>query len=283
VPAIRTRFRVVRDPIGVAQDAMTSRDIELDAAATLLIAAHRALRPRPKLPAACAPKNLLEAYTIQDRFVAMLGRPAGYKLGYVNPAVQQSLGITSPVFGRLIAGRVHASAAALPAAGFATRVVETEFGFRMARALPARATPYALDEVAAAVGAVLPSFEIIDSRFEEWRKLSPLEAIADNVLHSHWVHGAERTDFRALELAKLEVVTRVNGAEATRGVGANVLGSPLHALHWLANRLSQMGRGLGAGDLVTTGCVTDILELAPGDSAEADFGPLGSVRVDFAS
>ena len=267
----------------MAKGGMASRDIELDAAATLLIAAHRALRPRPKLPAACAPKNLLEAYTVQDRFVAMLGTPAGYKLGYVNPAVQQSLGITEPVFGRLIAERVHRSPASLPAASFATRVIETEFGFRMARALPARPAPYSLEEVTAAVGAALPALEIVDSRFEEWRKLTALEAIADDVLHSHWVHGAELADFRALDLAAQEVVTRVNGVEATRGVGANVLGSPLHALHWLANGLSQMGRGLAAGDLITTGCVTDILELAPGDSAEADFGPLGSVRVDFPS
>jgi 2-keto-4-pentenoate hydratase len=108
-----------------------------------------------------------------------------------------------------------------------------------------------------------------------------VEAVADNVLHSHWVHGVELANFRALDLAGIEVVTRVNGKEATRGRGANVLGSPLAALHWLANALAQMGRGLAAGDLVTTGCCTDIVLLAPGDSARADFGPLGGVRVDF--
>lgn len=256
-------------------------EVELDSAAILLIAAHRALRPRPKLPAACAPSNLLEAYAIQERFVEFLGKPVGYKLGYTNAAVQQSLGVTSPVIGRLLAGRVHPSPARLPAADFATRIVETEFGFRMARALPARAQPYSQEEVTAAIGTAMPAFEIIDSRFADWRKLSPLEAIADNVLHSHWVHGPELTDFRSLDLASLDVVTRVNGVEATRGRGANVLGSPLAALHWLANALAQMGRGLAAGDWVTTGCCTDILELAPGDAATGEFGPLGSVRVEF--
>jgi 2-keto-4-pentenoate hydratase len=265
----------------MAKRGMPLSPSELDAAAALLLAAHRALRPRPKLPNACAPANLLEAYAVQDRFVARLGRPAGYKIGYTNVTLQQSLGISSPVFGRLIAGRIWPSPAALPAASFATRVVETEFGFRMARVLPPRAAPYSLDEVTAAVGAALPAFEIVDSRFEEWRKLTPLEAIADNVLHSHWVHGAELAAFQRLDLASIEVVTRVNGREATRGRGANVLGSPLQSLHWLANALVQMGRGLAAGDLVTTGCCTDIVELAPGDSATADFGALGSVRVDF--
>ncbi len=265
----------------MAKGDMPLADAELDAAAALLLAAHRALRPRPRLPAACTPTNLPDAYTIQDRFVARLGRPVGYKIGYTNVALQQSLGIGAPVFGRLIEGRVWPSPAALPAAQFATRVVETEFGFRMARPLPPRAAPHGFDAVTGAVGAVLPSFEIVDSRFEEWRKLGPFEAIADNVLHSHWVHGPEVAAFPALDLASIDVVTRVNGVERTRGCGANVLGSPLQALHWLANALAQMGRGLAAGDLVTTGCCTDILELAPGDSATAEFGPLGRVTVDF--
>jgi 2-keto-4-pentenoate hydratase len=260
---------------------MPLSESELDAAAALLLAAHRALRPRPALPKACTPLDLLDAYAIQDRFVAKLGRPVGYKIGFTNEALQRSLGIPGPVSGRLLEARVSTSPARLPAARFATRVVETEFGVRMARPLPPRKTPYALEEVVAAVDCVLPSFEIVDPRFEEWRKLTPFEVIADNVLHSCWVGGAERRDFASLDLAGLEVATRVDGREVTRGRGANVLGSPLLALRWLANDLAQRGRGLAAGDLVTTGCCTDILELAPGQTAEADFGPLGGVRVEF--
>jgi 2-keto-4-pentenoate hydratase len=259
---------------------MALADVRIDAAAALLVAAQRAVRPRPALPRECAPADLADAYAIQDRFVARLGRPAGYKIGYANAAVQQSLGIHEPVFGRLIQGRILQSPARLPAAGFATRVVETEFGVRMARALPPRREPYAEAEVTAAVGAVMPSLEIVDSRFEEWRKLSPLEAVADNVLHSHWVRGREQP-LGGLDLAAHEVVTRVDGREAGRGRGANVLGSPLSALCWLANALVQMGRGLAAGDFVTTGCCMEILELPPGAVAEADFGTLGTVRVEF--
>ncbi|MFI5316844.1 MAG: 2-keto-4-pentenoate hydratase [Myxococcota bacterium] len=256
-------------------------NVEIDAAAALLVAAHRALHPRPRLPTPCTPTNPLEAYSIQDRFVALLGRPVGYKIGFTNPAVQQAFGISSPVFGRLIEGRTSRSPVSLPAASFARPVIETEFAFRMARDLPARAAAYPLEAVVDAIGGVLPSFEIVDSRFEEWRKLTPSEAIADNVLHSHWVGGAERADFRALDLAAQEAVTCMNGREVTRGRGANVLGSPLLALHWLANALAQAGRGLAAGDLVTTGCCTDIVEARPGDVATADFGPLGAVRVEF--
>jgi 2-keto-4-pentenoate hydratase len=256
---------------------------ELDAAAALLVAAQRALRPRPALPKACTPTSALDAYAVQDRFVAKLGRPVGYKIGFTNPSLQRSLGIPSPVYGRLIEGRVLASPASLPSAKFAERVIETEFGVRMARPLPARSAPHSLEAVVDAVGALMPSFEIVDSRFEHWRKLTPFEAIADNVLHSHWVSGAERADFRALDLAALEVTTTVDGREVTRGGAANVMGSPLAALHWLANELAQQGRGLIAGDLVTTGCCTDIVLVDPGADVRADFGALGTVRVGFSA
>ena len=42
------------------------------------------------------------------------GRPVGYKIAYINPALQRSLGIPSPMFGRLLEDRVFASPAALP-------------------------------------------------------------------------------------------------------------------------------------------------------------------------
>ena len=211
---------------------------------------------------------------------AYLGTPVGYKIAYINPAVQKQLGIPSPMFGRLFEGRVFASPARLAASRFNFILVETEFAFRMARPLPTRARPYLLDEVVAAVGAAIPAFELADTRYLDWRKVAALDAVADNALGSHWVGGAECADFRGLDLAALEVVTSVNGREATRGRGANV-GSPLVALAWLANELARMGRGLEAGDRITTGCCADVLELQAGDEAEADFGPLGRVRVEF--
>ncbi len=47
----------------------------------------------------------------------------------------------------------------------------------------------------------------------------------------------------------LEVVGRasINGAEVSRGTGADVLGHPHNPLAWLANHLAADGRGLRAG------------------------------------
>ena len=79
--------------------------------------------------------DLAEAYTVQDRFTASLGRTIGYKIAYINPAVQRQLGIPSPLFGRLIEGRVATSPARLDPTRFSNLLVETEFSFRIARSL----------------------------------------------------------------------------------------------------------------------------------------------------
>ncbi len=253
----------------------------VERAAAALCDAETKHRPLPGFPPDVRPANLAEAYAIQDRFVAFLGRPIGYKIAYINPAVQKRLNIPSPMFGRLIEGRIATSPARLDPARFFNILVETEFSFRMARALPARGAAYDLAQVTDAVAELIPSIELADTRFVDWQKIAPLDAVADNGVGSHWVGGTPRADFRSLDLAALEAVTRVNGREVTRGLGANIIGSPLHALHWLANELVRLGRGLESGEIVTTGCCTDVVVLRPGDRAEADFGPLGRVRVEF--
>jgi len=253
----------------------------IERATALLCEAEAKRAPIAGLPAEARPRDVAEAYAVQDRFAASLGKPVGYKIAYINPAVQKQLGIPSPMFGRLFERRVFASPAKLEPTRFNFILVETEFSFRMARALPPRSRAYSQEEVVDAVGAAIPSFELADTRYQDWRVVAALDAVADNALGSHWVGGAEYLDFRALDLAELEVVTTVNGREASRGRGANVGGSPLAALAWLANELARMGRGLEASDRITTGCCMDVLELAPGDVADADFGPLGRVRVEF--
>lgn len=81
----------------------------------------------------------------------------------------------------------------------------------------------------------------------------------------------------------LDVVGRaiVNGAEAGRGTGADVLGHPHHALSWLANHLADEGRGLHAGQIVLTGSLVKTLWLNAGDSAVMELAGLGSVDVRF--
>ena len=71
------------------------------------------------------------------------------------------------------------------------------------------------------------------------------------------------------------------GQEEGRGRGANAYGHPLDALAWLAGQAPAGGRGLRAGDIVTTGVVTAFLQAEAGDTLAADFGALGEIQLDI--
>ena len=55
----------------------------------------------------------------------------------------------------------------------------------------------------------------------------------------------------------------------------------MNVMVWLANQQSKSGRGLKAGDIVSTGTCTGLDGVKPGDHVLADFGSLGSVEAKF--
>lgn len=264
-------------------------------AAGLLRTARRTCRPAAYLPPHCRPGDLEEAYAVQAAFLARTGpndpalEPRGYKLACTSPKAQAALAVDTPLVGRLLAGSIHRSPATLSACRFPFRLIEPEFAFAMGADLPPRDQAYGEAEVAEAVARLHPAFEVVTSAFGEpawWRAGAPSLA-ADNAVHGALVLGQGTADWRGLDLPGHPVRLSINGTSISEGVGANALGGPLTALTWLANKLATApdriagSPGLRAGEVVTTGVVTDFKLLDAGDDAIADFGPLGQVRVHF--
>ena len=256
-----------------------TQDLTAKKAAACLYAAMRQRRTLEELPALCRPESLADAYAIQDCLVAMIGTPVGYKIAFTNSGIQRQMGVTEPAAGRLIESRVFDSPAEVDVSSLFRIGIESEFAFRMAHDLPGASAPYSRDAVVEAIDVLLPAIEIVDTRYVDWVKCGALQAIADYVFGSHWVAGEAIQDWRSLDLSAAEVVTRLNGLEVARGIGANVFDHPFDALTWLANDLANRGLGLRGGEVVTTGSATSIVIAQPGDIAVADFGPLGLVSV----
>lgn len=80
-----------------------------------------------------------------------------------------------------------------------------------------------------------------------------------------------------MALPSFELTLRRRDDVIDRGVGANVLGSPALALAHLARVLAEQPAmpPLVAGEMVTTGTVTDAWPVAPGDTWSSDYGTLG--------
>jgi 2-keto-4-pentenoate hydratase len=86
---------------------------------------------------------------------------------------------------------------------------------------------------------------------------------------------------KAPDLLKVNGRAMINGEEAGRGTGADVLGHPHNALAWLANHLADEGKGLHAGQIVLTGSLVKTVWLNAGDRVKMELDGLGTVEAKF--
>lgn len=249
-------------------------------AAAILNEARRTGSVLQALPEDVRPQTLDEGYAIQDRVCSMWpDRIAGWKTGATAIPVQLKLGTDRPLAGAFFAKTVHASPASIDASRLHHKAIESEFAFRFARPLTPRPAPYTRDEVLAAVDALIPAIEIVGPRFTDLLFGRMPTAVADNTLNAAFVFGSPVTTWRAAELPAHKVRLSVNDQPAAEGVGADVLGDPVTSLVWTVNHLASRGIALEPGQIISTGTMTGIVILKAGDTATADFGPLGQVTL----
>jgi 2-keto-4-pentenoate hydratase len=255
------------------------------AAAQTIASARRHRTPLSPLDADVAPGDEAEGYLIQTALADLLspdfGALVGYKIGCTSSVMQAYLDIPHPCGGSVFASGVHESGASLRHRDFVRVGVECEIAVRLARDLAPSAAPFTADAVAQAVEAYLPAIEIVDDRYVDWQTLGAPTLVADDFFAAGCVLGKPVARSVAPDL--LEVVGRavINGEEAGRGAGADVLGHPHHALAWLANHLAADGKGLRVGQIVLTGSLVKTVWLGAGDDVVMDLSGLGTVAVDF--
>jgi 2-keto-4-pentenoate hydratase len=228
------------------------------------------------------PRDRAEGYAIQAAIEKYSSEPLfGWKIAATSEAGQKHINVDGPMAGRILAETVVADGGTADMAGNEMRVAEPEFAFRMAKDLPARSTPYTLQQVLDAVDTLHPAIEIPDSRFADFVSAGAAQIIADNACAHLFVLGPPTTtDWRSLDLVEEKPVITLRGQQFI-GHGKNVLGDPRVALTWLANELRQLGMTLKAGRVVTTGTCHPPLPIQSGDFCAVDFGSLGKVSVGF--
>lgn len=253
-------------------------------AAAQVIATAR--RNRVKLGALAAPpQDEAEGYKIQravhDLLLPEQGALIGYKIGCTSAVMQDYLGIPHPCAGGVFEKGVHDSGVRLSASDFVRVGVECEIAVRLSRELAPSEAPFTGEWVGEAVAAYYPAIEIVDDRYEQWETLGAPTLVADDFFAAGCVLGEAVPRLAAPDLATVKGRALLNGDEAGRGTGADVLGHPFHALAWLANHLAAEGKGLHAGQLVLTGSLVKTLWLKAGDHVLMELEGLGKVEARF--
>ena len=215
------------------------------------------------------------AYAVQDLVIQSLGPIGGWKVGAKGPDRE-------PTCAPLPAAGILATPATLPDGAWRARGIETELALRIDTDLPEREAPYTLDEVVAAIGAVLPAIEVVDTRLLEFPKAAPLAMLADLGAHGALVTGAE-VPFQPGLLAtqKLAAQQWFDDKQVADQVGGNPAQDLGRVLVWLANHCAARGLGLRQGQIVTTGSCTGMLFAPAACRVRGKVDGLGGCEVGF--
>jgi 2-keto-4-pentenoate hydratase len=252
-------------------------------AAAILAAARRDGRLIEPLPDACRPRSIAEGYEVQSALLEIWpDSVAGWKIGATSPVTMERFGVSEPIYGPFFARDVHASPASPSISVARPLAIECEFAYRLGADLPARPTPYSRAEIIEAIDALIPAFEIVSPRFAKIPFDHAPSAAADCMLNYAMILGTPISDWRDIDSAKHSVHLRIDGLDTGEGTGSECLGDPRNVLDWVIEKLRASGAGLKKGEILSTGTCTGIVPLQKGQTAVADFGPLGKVEVRFA-
>jgi 2-keto-4-pentenoate hydratase len=255
------------------------------AAAKTIAAARRGRNPLAALSADLVPADEAEGYKVQravhDLLLPQVGALVGYKIGCTSAVMQEYLDIPHPCAGGVFAKGVHESGARLRFKDYVRVGVECEIAVRLARNLLPSEAPFTAEWVMEAIEAYHPAIEIVDDRYVKWETMGAPTLVADDFFAAGCVLGKAVARNEAPDLLKLVGRAVINGTEAGRGTGADVLGHPHNALAWLANHLAEEGKGLHAGQIVLTGSLIKTAWLNAGDSVVMELDGLGTVAASF--
>ena len=263
-------------------------EAQVEAAGEALFAAERDRSQTTLISAAHSGMDMDDAYAVQADFVrrklAAGGVIRGWKIGLTSKAMQYALNIDIPDSGVLFEDMFFDHGGTVPDGRFIEPRVEAEIAFIMKHDLSGADATAA--DVIAATDHVAPALEILDTRIyradpETGAQRSVLDTISDNAANAGVVLGERTHVIQDTDLRWVGAIVARNDEVEETGLGAGVLNDPVLSMAWLVHRLAQYGEGLRAGDVVLSGSFIRPIEARHGDSFLADYGPFGTVRIEF--
>ena len=223
-----------------------------------------------------------DAYQIQQRMIQRrldAGETIiGKKIGVTSKVVMDMLKVNQPDFGMMTSGMVFNEGESIDTSTMIAPRAEAEVAFVLKSDLMGPGVTAA--DVLRATDFVVPCFEIVDSRIQDW-KIKIQDTVADNASCGVLVLGGLGKRPRDIDLALAGMVLEKNGEVISTSTGAAVQGSPVNAVAWLANTLGRLGIPLKAGEVILSGSQSPLVPVKAGDSLVCSVGGLGSTSVRF--
>ncbi len=214
-----------------------------------------------------------QAYAVQDALIARLGPAAAWKVGAANDQAE-------PNCAPLPASVVVAQGTPLAVPARSLRGMELEVAVRLGADLLPGDALLPPEAIAAAIDAVMPAIEIVDTRLAEGRNAPVPAKLADLQSHGALVLGAPvKADLRSIDLRTLRAQLWFDGQRVADTTGGHVAPDVMRLIAWLARHAQARGLPLRAGQVITTGTCTGLLMAPAGARVEGEVAGLGRVAL----
>ncbi|MGC6400923.1 2-keto-4-pentenoate hydratase [Sphingomonas sp. FW199] len=245
-----------------------------EAIARAFVAARRERRALAEYPGAL-PASLADAHAIQDFALSLVDTPvAGWKVGKIPPPMDQVLGrdrLEGPIFAGTV---VEGDGCAMPVFEHGFAAAEAEYLLRIAAAPEPGKTDFTHEEAAALLDAVHIGIEIASSPFPGINALGPLVTISDFGNNHGMVIGAPVPDWRDGGFFDWPVELRIDGEVAGSASARTMLDGPIGAAAFLFGTLARRGIAVHPGQWISSGAVTGVHPVRPGQHVTAAFADM---------
>lgn len=216
------------------------------------------------------------AYAIQQAILPEGSQRLGYRAAFLNPQIQQQVGVKAPAFGILTRALLIAKPPFIVRTEPRLRLtLEAGLAFRLKRRVSR--TLRSTEDLLPLLDAVVPMVVASDQAFAATTIPTVLDHVAVN-LGSYAVVMGQVVQPLTLPSSDLRLTLSRNGRQLVWGRGSDSPGGPLAAALWLVNATLAQRQLLLPGQLLYTGPLGRQLPAEPGRYV-ADFGPIG--RLDF--
>ena len=228
------------------------------------------------------PPDLDSAYRCQDEAITLWDDTiAGWKVGWIPEPLSEKFGaqrLVGPIFNRGVLRSNGGAPVNVPVFSEGFAAIEAEFVFQLSKDAPANVAEWTAETARRFVKTMFVGIEIASSPLANINDFGPAVVASDFGNNAGLLLGAEVVDWQTRSLESMSCETRIDGAVVGRGNAAAVSGGPLTALAFALRCNARRGRPLRAGEFISTGAATGVHSIARGQTAEAIFTGIGSLR-----
>jgi 2-keto-4-pentenoate hydratase len=223
--------------------------------AKFMLDQHKSKQNFQNLPETLMPKNLNEAYKIQEIFQKNSGRGqlGGFKIALASKVQQELCGIDHPIAGGIFANEIKSSPETFDLDNFHGLGLEFELAVTLSDDLKPGMEPFDKNNIKQFIKSLSPAFELIIDRDADYSNINPLTMITDNAWCSGIVLGKELSNWEKLNLDVIRSQLLWNDEVPQDAMIKDA--NPLESLSWVSNLLTSLGRTIPKDSVIITGSV----------------------------